>query len=296
LTLYVFKFNKSSLEWMTIDEVKLSQKLCTRDIVKNDQIFDQYGLQTFYCVDWSESNYPLGGSWDGGDMVYYFEKVFYTCPNDDKTSPNCTKFSFLKDWLGQANKLYYSIIYPQLYFSPGNYSKPLQISYVNYFYTLSSNLYKKNRYFMAENELQSDKGWIFNDFDRYNLISYDSHVTEVDYKSDTDLANPSISSSIYATTIYMMKDHNKYNLSYLKIQDVAAQVGGFMKILMVFCLIINYHYNLFRRDVDVINKLFEFDRGSSDKINPSLSRSFQRGSSNRLNDLLHRKTCKNCLK
>ena len=152
------------------------------------------------------------------------------------------------------------IIYPQAFFSPGNYTNPIQVSYVNYFQLLSSNLYKKNRYFFEQSELSSDKGWIFQDLDTYSLITYDNSNNDIDYKSHEDLKIPLISSSIYATTIYLMKNHNKYNLSYMKVQDLAAQVGGFMKIVMVFCYVINYHLNEFSRDVDVMNKLFEFEK------------------------------------
>ena len=127
--------------------------------------------------------------------------------------------------------------------------------------------------------------------DKYNIISVDNSNSDIDYKSDDDLLNPLISSSIYATTIYLMKNHNKYNISYMKVQDLAAQVGGFMKILMVFCYVISFHLNEFSRDVDVMNKLFEFEKDEKDK-NKDDSKIFDKTSIS-LNALIQkRKTCK----
>ena len=94
LNFYVFKFNKTTGVYDLVDTKPLQAKQITRKILKNDIVYDHYDLDSFYCLDWKDSSYPFGGSWDGIDMVYYFEMVFYSCPNDNKTSPNCTKPRF----------------------------------------------------------------------------------------------------------------------------------------------------------------------------------------------------------
>ena len=291
IILYFNKFNKTTGVYDLIDKKRLLVKLCTRSLVNNDVVYDQWGLDLFYCLDWTDAKYPIGGFWDDSDIVYYMEKTIYSCPNDNKTSPNCTKPAFIKQWLGQSLKLYYQMIYPKVFFTPGNYSKPVQVSYINYFQLLSANLYKKNRYFFTQAESSSDKGWIFQDIDTYNAITYDSSNSDFDYKSDADILNPLISSSMYATTIYLMKNHNKYNLSYMKVQDLAAQVGGFMKIIMVFCFVISFHLNEFSRDVDVMKKLFEFENDEKDKNNDN-TKLFEKSSMSMNELILKRKTSK----
>jgi hypothetical protein len=260
LVFYVYQYNKTINNYDFIESKILPNKPCTRDSVQNDEYFDNYGLDNYYCLDWSDSGYPLGGFWDSGDMVYYLEQNIHTCPDGDRKSPNCTDQKTLKKFLGSDNKIYYDIYYPKVFFSPANFTNPIQTTIFNYYQMLSANLYKKNRYYFSENELESDKGWIFADFDKMSLIAYDSLTQDVDYKSDQDMINPDISSSLYATTIYLSKNHDKYILTYMKVQDLAAQVGGFIKILMVFCYIINYNINMFNRDLDVINRLFDFKK------------------------------------
>ena len=72
----------------------------------------------------------------------------------------------------------------------------------------------------------------------------------------------------------------------MKFQDLAAQVGGFMKIVMVFLLLININYNEFRRDIEVINQIFEFKMCPDEKIDEKFSKI-------ELNHFLSkRKTCK----
>ena len=241
-----------------ITNISLPLKKCTKELVNNDIIFEKLGLNSYYCLDWRDSGYPFGGYWDGEDMLYYFEKVLYRCPNDDRNSSKCTNVTFIKDWLGKANKLFHEVYYPNVYFSPQNYNNPLQIEYVNYYQQLSSNLYKKNRYFFSTAEIQIDKGWIFESLTSGKMISFEGSNMDFDFKSDDDLKDPNISSSIHALTIYLTKNHNKYSLSYMKFQDLAAQVGGFMKILMVFLSLINFLHNEFRRDIEVLNQIFEF--------------------------------------
>ena len=292
LNFYVYKFNNSSGQWDYLDKKTMSTKHCNRSIVNNDYIFDKFGLNNFYCFDWAETGYPIGGSWDSGDMVYYFEQVIFTCPNDNTTSPNCTNTTFLKNWLGTSNKIYYSIIYPLAYFSPGNFTNPLQASYVNYFQLLSANLYKKNRYFFTKTELERDTGWIFTDTNNYSIITYDRNNFDIDNRPDTDINNPSISSNIYATTIYFVKNHDKYTMSYIKMQDLAAQTGGFMKIVMVFFFVFNYHLNEFNRDVDVMNEIYEFDKETKDKVSLLTDNNFRRMKGKKLTEILNRKTCK----
>ena len=185
----------------------------------------------------------------------------------------------------QCTILLYNIIYPQVYFDPGNYTNPLQINYKVYYELLSANLFKKKRYFFSQVELQQDRGLIFESNYKSNLITLDYTENEIDYKSYDDLKDPYQSTGVYGITIYLGKDHNKYNLSYMKIQDIAAQVGGLLKILMVFFSIINYHANLFKRDLDVLNNIFEFEvelkRSKSDNKNIQIK-----------NFLSQKKTCK----
>ena len=182
------------------------------------------------------------------------------------------------------------MIYPIVYFDPGNFLYPIQTTYKDYFQQLSANLFKKNRYFFSETESVSDKGLIFPSLDKYSLLTLDYFETDLDYKSVDDLKDPKMSSSIFATTIYLSKNHNRYSLNYMKLQDLAAQVGGFMKIVMVFFFIINYQPNKFYRDIDVFNKLFDFEEVIEDP-NQNLSKLDEKRSS--IYHILSRdKTCK----
>jgi hypothetical protein len=282
LSLYAYYFNTNISEWEMTDKKSLTVKNCTKELVQNNDLFDQLGLNNYYCVDWTEVSYPLGGFWDGR-TVYYFEMVINSCPGDDKSSLNCTTEDKLKKFLGSSNKIYYEIYYPQVFLSSTNFTHPIQTKLINFFQMLSPNLYKKNQFFFSETESHSDQGWIFTDKNKLNLITLDSSMIDIDIKTDEHLMNPLISSSIYSNIIYLTKDHMKYNLSYIKLQDVAAQVGGFIKIIMSFCYITSYHWNLFKKDLDVINKLFEFR-----KIGTSEIKIFDSDKSS-INDIVKRK-------
>ena len=251
---------------MEIKDTKiLPNKKCTREIVNNDTLFNKLGLNNYYCIDLNDSAYPLGGFWDGSDSLYYLDQTFYFCPNGNRTS-NCTNISSLKQFLGKEDKIYYNYYYPKLYFSPTNYNQPLQIEYINSYELMSANIIKTKQFFFTNAEISSNKGWIFDSITNSSLITFDNADSQLDYNSDDDLSNINKSSAIFITDIYLMKNYNKYSVSYMKVQDLAAQVGGFMKIMMVFFSIINFYHYKISRDLDVINKIFEF-RKLDDKTN-----------------------------
>ena len=187
------------------------------------------------------------------------------CPNCNRTS-NCTDISSLKQFKGKEDKIYYNYNYPKLYFSPTNYNQPLQIEYINSYELMSANIIKTKQFFFTNAEISSNKGWIFDSITNSSLITFDNADSQLDYNSDDDLSNINKSSAIFITDIYLMKNYNKYSVSYMKVQDLAAQVGGFMKIMMVFFSIINFYHYKISRDLDVINKIFEF-RKLDDKTN-----------------------------
>ena len=159
LILYVFKYNKTTQIMDKIDQKSMSVKNCT-GLVDNT-VYKQLDLSSFYCLDFAETGYPMGGFWDSSYMVYYFEQVFSYCPDDKKDSGKCTDTQKLKSFLGQNKKIYYVMLYPKVIFSPSNYSNPLKISLVEYFQELSLNIYKKNRYFFSQTDAISDNGLIF---------------------------------------------------------------------------------------------------------------------------------------
>ena len=75
----------------------------------------------------------------------------------------------------------------------------------------------------------------------------------------------------------------------MKLQDLAAQVGGIMKILMVIFLIINFPFKEFQKDIDVLNNIFEFNQSQNEINDNKLSKI-------ELNNFLSKKkTCKNLI-
>ena len=73
-------------------------------------------------------------------------------------------------------------------------------------------------------------------------------------------------------------------------QDLAAQVGGFIKIIMVVFYGINYYYNIFYRDLDILNIIFEFQNPTNNDSHQNQPIVCEKKS--KLKDILSRKTSK----
>jgi len=119
---------------------------------------------------------------------------------------------------------------------------------------------------MKEAILQDDKGWVFGDVQPTSTLTFDSRTFENDFKSDQDYIDNITSSRLYTFAIYIKKNQDLYYRSYMKIQDLLAQVGGVLKFIMfAFGLLCNY-YNKIIREKLLINELFDWEENVS-KIN-----------------------------
>ena len=62
--------------------------------------------------------------------------------------------------------------------------------------------------------------------------------------------------NLYESIFYMKNDILQINRSYMKIQDLGAEIGGLMKFIMVFSSLIVNPYNLYSRNEHLFNELF----------------------------------------
>jgi hypothetical protein len=164
-----------------------------------------------------------------------------------------------------------------LTFSPDSYDNPFSRDLAYSFMQFSVNLYKKKRLFFQQNVLVNDQGWIFPDIFKEGFISLANENYDIDFNYDSEIENPLDNNAIFATTIYLMKNHFVYHMSYMKVQDLAALCGGFMDMVFLLCQLLIFEYNSFSRDIGVINQIFEFEgkhlRGSK---SASIFRSFSK--------------------
>jgi len=166
--------------------------------------------------------------------------------------------SDLKSILIQKNKIYFSILYPDFFFEPNNLISPLRYQYVNYYNQISANLAKTDRIFLRTIEAEDDQDLLFTKFEHFEQKSVERFSFDQAIKLDQDYADLSLSTELYSMVIYFSKNREKYIRTFMKLQDLAATVGGFMQLIFVAGKILCHYYNSYERNITLINELFEF--------------------------------------
>lgn len=119
------------------------------------------------------------------------------------------------------------------------------------FYTYTSNLVTKNvDFFLKRVEMVSDEGWLFEDIKKQQGVAYGEVKDMLDLRKNDNFVNFSIR---------LQSKSDIYTRFYKKIQHVMAEVGGFLKSILIFFLILLFPYSQINFYVDLLNQLFIFD-------------------------------------
>ena len=113
--------------------------------------------------------------------------------------------------------------------------------------------------------LNSDDGWLFNNWTEYPDTAFASDDSDFYSVSNNDL-----NSSRFTFQIYSDKNLNTIQRSYMKVSDLLAKLGGVLQSLMFFSYIfIYFEHSLFMKNT-ILNSLFLFHTKDQNKasINP----------------------------
>jgi hypothetical protein len=188
----------------------------------------------------------------------YFELKIHFCTDGQNFSPqsNCTDINIVKDSFNQL--IFFDILFPEYYFVPEDLDNPLRISYKNYFYALSLNIQKTDRLFFKEVFLYDDQGWIVTDPQESIMYGAADLKSDFNYFDSSQYGVDGNPSAFYSMNFYTQKNYDKIYRSYMKFQDFAAVIGGFMKIVLVAGGLFSFLFNDIIRDEIIYIMLFEY--------------------------------------
>ncbi len=208
-------------------------------------IVKEYHLHKFFCAQ--INNYTLGGSWEFAKSLGILTYRIKRCDKDTAKRYNITCLSdkeLFKEYPGQMT---FSTITEKTIINPGDHATPIKIS----FDYLDLKGYHEKKIFYNYNEVKTDNGLIFTDYSSTHQLGHSHSRME---------SNPlSTSSYKYKFTIYIDRLKNVYDRRYIKIQNIAAIVGGFMNLYM---RMIFFFYNFYVENsykVYMFNKLYNLE-------------------------------------
>ena len=106
--------------------------------------------------------------------------------------------------------------------------------------------------------LYDDQGWILTDPKESKMYGAADLKSDFSYFDSIQYGKDGIPSSFYSMNFYTQKNYDKIYRSYMKFQDFAAVIGGFMKIVLVIGGLFSFFFNDIIRDEIIYNMLFEY--------------------------------------
>ena len=232
-----------------------------------DPNFPSFNLENYYCINFTDV--VIGGDWDAEKMLYV-SIILSFCPDGglyNKTE--CSRFQELEERLKSDDPYVLAFLYPEHYFQPQNRepTEALKTTYKGYTLVLNLELVKEDYFYFQKAKLVDDEGLITASYRNTSQISLFSQKSDY-YSYSSDATNKPVeggSSLFYFLNIYMTKDFDEYSRIYMKFQDVVANIGGFIKVIMIFAEIVCSWSNSTFLEAHLLSYLFSFREGEIEK-------------------------------
>jgi hypothetical protein len=192
-------------------------------------------------------SYLFGGDQDSFNYNSFRIQVF--------PCPNCTDYLALASLFG--NSAYFEMIVPQYYYDV-NMKEPLGIRYNFYDQRINVGNKKKDKLSIQNITSLDDKGWVVKDDAVKSYSAFTKFGTDYDFFTMEYIQKFNI--PLYEVFFYSDKEKITYSRSFMKIQDIAAQVNGVLAIILVVCNILTVRYNQYKRNEYLFNEIFEYNK------------------------------------
>ena len=219
------------------DRIEINLEPCETALKesKNYEYFKNYELSGYYCFS---KNQPSGITQDdlyinefwGNDGFQMLQVKFYDCRNGT-SNITCAPEETIDEYLRLTDL---SLFIIDNYITTRDYKHPFRRGPVEKFYYVSRNFQVSLTEYIRHFEVISDDGLLFTTENKQETFKLDNMVDYTIYQRESETF---VSFSIQLNNIKEI-----YYRKYYKFQDLAAQVGGIYKILViVFYVITKLH-------------------------------------------------------
>ena len=253
-----------------IEEIKLENmnfiKCNMYNLHKKDIDINNFNIQEFYCFNFSDFDFE---SSENFETKYLFQ--LNLCPNKLNYNPNdsniinlCSEEKFIKD----LSNYKIEILYPEIYIQPYNISKYIITKLKNIKYSLSYNLLSYNYFFIQENEINDDKGWLSRKYNKNKFLSIEK--IEKDYVlRNSDILIEGGNSTFFTLYLIYSKDYIIYTRYYIKIPQILTNIVIFIRIIMIIFNQILEHFQTKIENLEIFYNIFDCSQMNKNGINIS---------------------------
>jgi len=242
--------NKTTAEMELIHFEKRNLVKCNSSHIDN-LFISQKEVESFYCIDLRD--YYFGGDWISeklGFLSFFIQKCNKS--TEKKYNLTCATEKEIED--NYMNKLYVGLMKFDNLINPKNLSYPFKADLQYSFQSLSSDIRKQNFIYYSTAILKTDRDPIFSNYDELNSTQINRNI--LDFQ---DLATDN---RVFELNIYLDNKIYRYERYYVKVQVIAATVGGIMNVIFyiikfIYSFYIENHFQYF-----LLNRLIKFENAS----------------------------------
>ena len=207
--------------------------------------FAHLDLDNLYCLDKNSSLYIKGEY--GKEEWTFINYEFSRCVNTSENNNICKSDQEIDDKLAGG---FLGIFMTDLSIIPNQYNNPSVLYGKNVFTTFMNDRYTDVWFYMKIIKVNTDRGLLLKDIKHEEFIAYDSFMTTSDYRR----------SDVFLNLHFRLSQRTEiYDRTYQKVQAIAAELGGIIKISLIIGELLVY---LFREVLykDYILTFFSEDK------------------------------------
>ncbi len=199
---------------------------------ETESYFLQKNINDYFCIPTYLKNLTMEGAFD--QDVFQAVKITVSICNNLTTNNTCLPLEEIKNIM---NRGFIGVFFGDYTIDAGNYLIPKRIQPKEIFTNFVLNSQKQIDILMRNNYIETEDGTIFESKHEERVVNFiDSH--EFDFK----LENPD-----FLLIFFKVKQEDAhYERNYGKLQNLIAQIGGFINCFWIIAFSFNYLYgNLF---------------------------------------------------
>lgn len=235
------KLDKNGV-WEIIEDSEVVINPCSQEMFpEKTKIRDEMKTTDFNCPIFD--NKEFGGFWDGNKISYYTFSVEYCAEGYMSPSGKPCLSDNEKDKL--LDKIVYiSLYYQKLIVDPTIYEFPITKAIENVYYILDKRATKDIFVYFNTIKSNSDYGWLLEQKQLVSEVGVRRHYTDIYNIVKNESKNGNF--QLAAITLHYSKEIELYTREYMKIQTLAANIGGILKIILLIGAVITFMYNEYK--------------------------------------------------
>ena len=224
--------------------------LCSEKDFENPQNFFQLGLINNFCLEKIDNQLEFEGFFD--EPMGKFGLIELALCSNLTSNFSCKTFEEMEDAL---NGKTFNIYFEDTTINGKNFKNPIQHTIVNNYGYININLAKNLDLFFQNNELNSDNGLLFNQWESISQVAFSSSRLDSNSLKLNDLET-----ARFAINLYPEKDQMIFERTYIKLGDLLARIGGLMQSMMFLTyLFVYFEQSLFLKNT-ILNSLYVFQK------------------------------------